>query len=225
MHYPNATISDYGHISGVDAMQTEIFNRGPIACSVDGAPLNQYMEGVISGASTLTNHVVAVVGWGADAEGLYWIARNSWGEFWGEHGYARIRSGALGIETSCSWAVPADYTAPETGGNYPCDEDGHNCMPPTHYQAPGSCLDDEDVVDVSGGKVCAAKCSGDDDCPSDKPYATDASVHCSLSGLDGYCGLKCGFDSGCPDGASCEKSGIFALTGVCVYPAATSIAI
>merc|ERR1712157_475515 len=28
-HYPNISIADYGSISGTDAMQKEIFNRGP----------------------------------------------------------------------------------------------------------------------------------------------------------------------------------------------------
>jgi cathepsin X len=40
--YPNATVSDYGHIEGTDAMQKEIFNRGPIACTVDATPLHDY---------------------------------------------------------------------------------------------------------------------------------------------------------------------------------------
>merc|ERR1712136_197827 len=36
--YPNATISDYGSISGVSAMQKEIYQRGPIACGIDAMP-------------------------------------------------------------------------------------------------------------------------------------------------------------------------------------------
>ena len=39
----------------------------------------------------LTNHVVAVVGYGTYSEGQdYWIIRNSWGPQWGENGYMRL---------------------------------------------------------------------------------------------------------------------------------------
>ena len=91
-HYPNATIAEYGHIRGADAMQKEIYNRGPVACGIDAAPIEKYTGGIAKGFSILTDHVISVVGWGTDPkEGLYWIVRNSWGEYWGENGYVRVR--------------------------------------------------------------------------------------------------------------------------------------
>merc|ERR1712061_257870 len=42
--FPNATISDYGSISGADAMKKEIFTRGPIACGIDAGPLLNYEQ-------------------------------------------------------------------------------------------------------------------------------------------------------------------------------------
>jgi len=84
-HYPNATIAEYGHISGASAMQKEIYARGPISCTIDAAPIEKYTGGVATHRSFMTDHVVSVVGWGTDAdEGLYWVVRNSWGEYWGE---------------------------------------------------------------------------------------------------------------------------------------------
>lgn len=79
--YPNATISDYGSISGRSAMQKEIFNRGPISCGIDAGPILDYQSGINThGFSFMIDHVVSVVGWGTDAtHGLYWIVRNSWG--------------------------------------------------------------------------------------------------------------------------------------------------
>ena len=127
-HYPNATISDYGHISGKRAMQKEIYNRGPIACTIDAGPIVKYTTGIAKGFSLMTDHVISVVGWGTDdAEGLYWIVRNSWGEYWGENGYVRVKSGALALEQACAWAVVQDYTAPEKGNQFHCYEDGSNC--------------------------------------------------------------------------------------------------
>lgn len=126
-HYPNATISDYGSIHGSDAMQKEIYNRGPIACTIDAGPIEEYTGGIVTTKSFMTDHVISVVGWGTDAkEGLYWIVRNSWGEYWGEAGYVKVKAGALALH-SCAWAVPGEFSAPEKGNIYPCYEDGSNC--------------------------------------------------------------------------------------------------
>lgn len=126
--YPNATISDYGSIMGKNAMMKEIYNRGPISCGIDANPLLKYTTGVIRGWSLMQDHVVSVVGWGTDPEeGLYWIVRNSWGEYWGENGYVRVKSGALALERSCTWAVPDTYTAPEKNNEIHCYEGGENC--------------------------------------------------------------------------------------------------
>jgi len=127
-HYPNATVDDYGSISGHAAMQKEIFNRGPIACGIDATKIEKYSGGVATGFSVMVDHVISVVGWGTDEkEGLYWIVRNSWGEYWGEMGYIRVKFGALAVEQQCSWATVKDFTAEEKGNQYFCYEDGSNC--------------------------------------------------------------------------------------------------
>lgn len=110
-------------------MMKEIFARGPIACVVDAEPLHNYTTGIETATSSTTNHIISIVGWGTDAEqGKYWVVRNSWGEYWGEHGYARVQSGVLLLEHyPCAWAVPDDFTAHERHNQYPCVEDGSNC--------------------------------------------------------------------------------------------------
>merc|ERR1712173_569325 len=110
-------------------MMKEIFNRGPIACGIDAMPIRKYTTGIAKDVSSSTDHVISVVGWGTDAqEGLYWLIRNSWGEYWGEQGFARVKSGALNLEDAgCAWAVPKDWTAPERNNQFHCYEDGSNC--------------------------------------------------------------------------------------------------
>lgn len=126
-HYPNATISEYGTISGADNMAAEIYKRGPISCGIDAGPILKYTGGVVSEQGEGVDHVISVVGWGVDSDSLkqYWIVRNSWGEYWGDMGYVYVEKGnnALFLESQCAWAVPKDFT--ET--NYPCYEGGENC--------------------------------------------------------------------------------------------------
>ena len=51
----------------------------------------QYKTGVWKDACTdQANHAMVAVGYGTDANGLYWIIRNSWAATWGEAGYGRI---------------------------------------------------------------------------------------------------------------------------------------
>merc|ERR1712196_412349 len=128
--YPNATISEYGSISGADAMAKEIYARGPISCGIDASPILKYTGGIVDESGSGVDHVISVVDWGNDAEkGQYWIVRNSWGEFWGEMGYVRVAKGnnALMLEEQCSWAVPNAFTAWDSTPNYACYEDGTNC--------------------------------------------------------------------------------------------------
>lgn len=126
--FPNATISEYGNVSGELGMMQEIFHRGPITCSMDAGPLNHYVGGVINVVKGIydVDHDVGIVGWGVTAQGQkYWRARNSWGEYWGELGFFRIERGSnmLRIENDCVWATPDTWTEV----NIPCDEDGSNC--------------------------------------------------------------------------------------------------
>ncbi|WZZ39792.1 hypothetical protein YC2023_036051 [Brassica napus] len=52
-----------------------------------------YSGGVYDGpCGTSANHAATIVGYGTSQDGTkYWLAKNSWGETWGENGYIRIR--------------------------------------------------------------------------------------------------------------------------------------
>lgn len=128
--FPNVTISDYGSISGAEAMQREIFNRGPITCGIDAAPILDYTGGVVSDRGEGVDHVISVTGWGFDAASgkQYWIVRNSWGEYWGQMGYVYVELGhnALHLEEQCSWAVVQSWT--DVSNQNHCSEDGSTCV-------------------------------------------------------------------------------------------------
>ena len=92
----------------VDAIKSELYLRGPIACGVDATPIEDYTGGIVDTTLDDINHIVSVAGWGRENGTEYWVVRNSWGTYWGEHGWFRVKTGenALGIESMCSWATP-----------------------------------------------------------------------------------------------------------------------
>jgi len=107
-------VSQYGAVSGANAMMAEIFARGPISCSMAVTPAFVAYNGGIFKDTTGANqadHEISLIGWGVDAptNTPYWVGRNSWGTFWGENsGLFRIVRGSNNavIEADCSWAVP-----------------------------------------------------------------------------------------------------------------------
>merc|ERR1719498_1777550 len=99
-------------------MIAEIGVRGPIGCGVCVTPaFENYKGGIFKDTTGCTSidHAISIAGYGRDpATGDdYWIGRNSWGTYWGEKGWFRIRMhhGNLGIEEDCDWGVPV---APRT---------------------------------------------------------------------------------------------------------------
>jgi len=132
--FPNATVAEYGLIpmndNVVDRIMMEIYVRGPVAATINAEPIVAYKGGIFTDdtQSKGTNHIVAIVGWGTDPNTgkKHWIIRNSWGQYWGEMGYMRLEAGKnlLGIEGEVAWVIPGSFTV----HNFPCDEDGKNCI-------------------------------------------------------------------------------------------------
>jgi hypothetical protein len=134
-------VAEYGEIGGMfddlfgnaadraHKIKAEIYARGPVATTINADPLRDYEGGILDdeSASTSTNHIVSIVGFGKDSDTNqdYWIIRNSWGEYWGEMGFARIAAGKnmLGIEDHVAWVTPGTFTI----ANVACSEDGKIC--------------------------------------------------------------------------------------------------
>lgn len=83
-------------------LSTHIYENGPIAVSFNGATLQFYTGGVIDADEATCdpddiNHSAVIVGFAYDDYVTevenYWIVKNSFGEDWGENGYARIARG------------------------------------------------------------------------------------------------------------------------------------
>lgn len=119
--YTGYGVGDYGHVKGELDMMKEIYARGPLVCSAacdDEFLLNfsqnaQRHEGVFVTDKIFNesqvDHNIEVVGWGETASGVkYWVARNSWGTYWGDLGWFKVKRGVnqMLIEADCDWAVP-----------------------------------------------------------------------------------------------------------------------
>jgi len=112
--YYTYMVEEFGEVIGEENMMEEIYQRGPIACSI-AVPqaLDDYTGGIYCDdtGDMETVHEISVVGWGVSDDGdKYWQVRNSWGEHWGEDGFFRVCKGVnnINIEGDCAWATPMD---------------------------------------------------------------------------------------------------------------------
>jgi cathepsin X len=191
--YPNATINEYGIVgrdnptigeaNAVQSIMEEVFRRGPVACSVDAEPIDKYRGGVLTHGRepARTNHVVSIVGWGTTGSGLdYWVARNSWGESWGELGFFRVERGRnlLNIEEDCAWATLGSHTGQGTELNVPCAEDGSNCLPKGMQAPAGIAPYAYDGSERGGSEMALSHAGNDYATPTQRnDYATATQQH------------------------------------------------
>jgi len=94
-------------------MMNEIYQRGPISCSIsDPDTLIDYTYGIYfdTTGQTQEDHVVSVVGWGEENGVKFWRVRNSWGSHWGMDGFFKVVRGVnnINIEGDCDFGVPLD---------------------------------------------------------------------------------------------------------------------
>jgi len=203
------------------AMLEQLIQAGPYAISIDAtsSEMKSYKAGVANPAGCKSgignnrlNHAVLLVGFGSENGQDYWKIKNSWGSTWGENGYYRIVRGSnkCGVAEDAVHSIVKASPMPTPS---PTPTPTPSPIPVGHYGPPPCSNVDEVEVLVKDGVVCAKLCASDSDCPTDLPAGVRATPSCSLD--NSHCGLKCGKDSGCPDGAECLKTGLF--TGFCAY--------
>jgi C1A family cysteine protease len=91
-----------------------VWTKGAASLAIDASDwhFELYMGGIYDEPACTTqnlNHGLCVVGWGVDGSTPYWIAKNSWGTTWGEHGYIRMsrnKGNQCGIATAA--VIPTD---------------------------------------------------------------------------------------------------------------------
>ena len=143
-------LTEWHYISGTaynkptdEQIKTAIYNYGPVGVSMcQGPALTSYSGGIFntdesSYCAYNTNHAVILVGWN-DSEGS-WILRNSWGSYWGESGYMRIRRGVSNVGYNANYVIygSACYTlttSAATGGSISASP-AANCNSGTQYTA------------------------------------------------------------------------------------------
>lgn len=93
------TIDSWVGVSNIAAMKQAIFEKGPIVANMAvytdyyyyTSGVYRYSWGILEGY-----HAITLVGY--DDAGGYWIAKNSWGTYWGEAGWFKIAYGQCEVD-------------------------------------------------------------------------------------------------------------------------------
>ena len=106
-------------------MLPRLATRGTLVVRIQATPLSFYFYG--SGLYAVpdaecsrdpnhSDHIVALVGYGYEANGLgYWLLRNSWSTHWGEQGYMRIgmEDNICGVMNTATYPHVKEIYTPE----------------------------------------------------------------------------------------------------------------
>ena len=108
------SISDYiEYPRDEEGLTNNLATEGPISVGIDAgqSSFRFYHSGIYYDENCkkyILNHAVLAVGYGSEADGDYFMVKNSWGTSWGDHGYvkmARNRNNACGIASDANLPI------------------------------------------------------------------------------------------------------------------------
>ncbi|CAN6206898.1 unnamed protein product [Urochloa humidicola] len=111
---PVVTIDGYEDVPSYDVIALmKAVAAQPVVVTVQGdeVPFKRYGGGVFRGpCGTNLGHAMTLVGYGTTDSGEnYWIAKNSWGDDWGEQGFIRMQRDVTAREGLCGILMDAYY--------------------------------------------------------------------------------------------------------------------
>lgn len=83
---------------------------GPISVGINGRKIASYTHGIFDNddCGQDLNHGVLAVGYGSEEGKDFWIVKNSWGVYWGEKGFIKMRrnkNNQCGIASDPSYPI------------------------------------------------------------------------------------------------------------------------
>lgn len=156
-----ANIDPDNPLPDTGAIKSAMFMYGPIgvAVAVDN-DFSAYSGGIHKKCNATPdkvglNHAVVLVGWN-DADGGYWIMRNSWGTGWGENGFMKIPYGCDQIGSWANYVIVDENPEP----NPSPDPEPNPSPDPTPTPTPEPCspepkadIGKPDVITVRKGSI------------------------------------------------------------------------
>jgi hypothetical protein len=129
-------------IPSVDEIKQAIYTHGPVGASICAGPVfGDYESGVYqtdesSECNGGTNHAIVLVGWD-DSQGI-WYLRNSWGTWWGENGYMRIKWGTSNVGRNANYVEYSSNPPTQTPTPTPTATPSNFCQPAETLSCGGS---------------------------------------------------------------------------------------
>lgn len=91
-------------LGDVESIKAEIYHNGPVETGfIVYSDFAYYQAGEIyvrRSNDMMGGHAVKIIGWGQENGIDYWISENSWGPYWGDNGYFKIKMGECQFDSA-----------------------------------------------------------------------------------------------------------------------------